>query len=123
MPTWPITQTRHPTRWPKLVEDREYAAASIRENAIEREALSAALTSLGLIAFISEANYLLLELQPMMPRASELRARLIARHRILIRNCDSYEGLTPGRFIRVAVRSAEDNRRLIHALAEELTLP
>jgi len=49
--------------------------------------------------------------------------RLIAKHRILIRNCDSYEGLAPGRYIRLAVRSAKENRRLIEALAEELSLP
>jgi threonine-phosphate decarboxylase len=55
-----------------------------------------------------------------MPTAAELRARLIAKHRILIRNCDSYEGLSTGRYVRVAVRSAPDNCRLIRALGIEL---
>ena len=45
-----------------------------------------------------------------------LRERLIANHRILIRNCDSYEGLTPGRYMRVAVRAPEENDRLVESL-------
>jgi threonine-phosphate decarboxylase len=78
------------------------------------------LSGLGLFIFPSAANYLLLELPTDMPSSSELRARLIRNHRILIRNCDSYEGLAPGRYVRVAVRSAEENRRLIKTLAREL---
>jgi threonine-phosphate decarboxylase len=103
--------------------DREFAEASLRENAVERERLSESLAGLGLVVFPSAANYLLLELRGGMPPASELRARLATRHRILIRNCDSYEGLTPGRYVRVAVRSAAENGRLIEALADELRLP
>ena len=58
-----------------------------------------------------------------MPDASKLRAALILKHRILIRNCDSYEGLATGRYVRVAVRSAMENCRLLEALADELRLP
>ncbi len=54
-----------------------------------------------------------------MPRAGELRIRLVKNHRILIRNCDSYEGLAKGCFVRVAVRSAAENGRLIEALTIE----
>ena len=49
--------------------------------------------------------------------------RLVATHRILIRNCDSCEGLTRGRFVRVAVRTSRENCRLIEALSQELKLP
>ena len=55
-----------------------------------------------------------------MQQSSKLRSRMIERHRILIRNCDSYEGLAQGRYDRVAVRSSVDNVRLTQALAEEL---
>jgi threonine-phosphate decarboxylase len=118
LPTWPVTQLAMDAL-AEAVEDREYAAASIRDSAIEREALADSLCKLGLHVFPSAANYLLIELQ----EACDLRLRLIDRHRILIRNCDSYEGLTPGRNVRVAVRSAADNHRLTRALAEELNLP
>ena len=119
LPTWPISQLAIDTL-AEAIQDREYAAASLHQNAVAREALAESLETLGLVVFPSAANYLLLELQPNMPAASQVRACMIANHRILIRNCDSYEGLDPGRYIRVAVRSESDNRRLIDALGEEL---
>ena len=122
LPTWPVTQLASDTL-AEAVADRGYAEASLRENAVERERLADSLSRLGLAGFPSAANYLLLELRADMPAASELRARLIAKHRILIRNCDSYEGLARGRYVRVAVRSGEENCRLIQALAEELRVP
>lgn len=122
LPTWPVTQLALDTLT-EAVADREFAEASLLENAVEREWLADSIGQLGLTVFPSAANYLLIELPAEMPAAAELRSRLIARHRILIRNCDSYEGLAAGRYIRVAVRTREENRRLTHALAEELRLP
>ncbi|HLK69850.1 MAG TPA: aminotransferase class I/II-fold pyridoxal phosphate-dependent enzyme [Bryobacteraceae bacterium] len=116
LPTWPVTQLAMDAL-AEAIADRKFAEESLRENAIERERLGAALTALGLSVFPSAANFLLLELTASMPIAAALRARLIERYRILIRNCDSYEGLAPGRYVRVAVRSAGENGRLIHALA------
>jgi threonine-phosphate decarboxylase len=122
LPTWPVTQLALDAL-AEAVADREYAESSLRENAVERERLVDLLRGLGLFVFPSAANYLLLELGADMPAASELRLRLIAKHRILIRNCDSYEGLAPGRYVRVAIRSGVENCRLIQALAEELSQP
>jgi threonine-phosphate decarboxylase len=122
LPTWPVTQLAIDAL-AEAVADREHGEESLRENAAERERLAGSLTELGLVVFPSAANYLLLELREDIPAASKLRSRLIANHRILIRNCDSYEGLAPGRYIRVAVRTYEDNCRLTQALAEELRLP
>jgi threonine-phosphate decarboxylase len=119
LPTWPVTQLAIDAL-AEAVTDREYAEASLRENAFERQRLADALSALGMTVFPSTANYLLLELCAEMPAAAELRARLIAGHRILIRNCDSCEGLTPGRYIRVAVRASEENSRLLQALTIEL---
>jgi threonine-phosphate decarboxylase len=120
LPTWPVTQLAMDAL-AEAVTDCEFAEASLRENAVERERLTASLTRLGLAVFASAANYLLLELAHQMPASSDLRSRLIAKHRILIRNCDSYEGLAQGRYVRVAVRSAADNERLIEVLTQELT--
>jgi len=119
--TWPVTQLALDAL-AEAVVDRDYAEASLRENVEERERLSASLGGLGLVVFPSAANYLLLELRAGMPAASELRARLASRHRILIRNCDSYEGFPPGRYVRVAVRSSAENGRLLQALADELRI-
>jgi threonine-phosphate decarboxylase len=115
LPTWPVTQLALDALT-EAIRDSDYAEVSLRENATERDSLAASLTRLGLVVFPSAANYLLLELSNEMPSASELRMRLLRDHRILIRNCDSYEGLATGRYVRVAVRSACDNALLLQAL-------
>jgi len=119
LPIWAVTQLAMDV-FAEALEDGEHAARSLRENAAHREELAQSLQQIGLLVFPSAANFLFLELAPGMPPASELRRRLIQRHSLLIRNCDSYEGLAPGRYIRVAVRSAVENRCLVKALAEEL---
>jgi threonine-phosphate decarboxylase len=119
LPTWPVAQFAIDTL-AEAVQDQEFAEASRCENGVERERLGESLKALGLFVFPPAANYLFLELPPDMPTAAELRARLISKHQILIRNCDSYEGLSTGRYLRVAVRSAADNCRLIQALRVEL---
>lgn len=121
LPTWPVTQLASDALT-EAIGDCQYAEESIRENATERACLADGLKNIGVFVFPSAANFLLLELRAEMPSASDLRNRLIKKHRILIRNCDSYEGLAIGRYIRVAVRSAKENRRLILALAEETAL-
>jgi threonine-phosphate decarboxylase len=122
LPTWPVTQLALDTL-AEAVADRKHAQASLLENEAEREILSNSLCGLGLFVFPSAANYLFVELPTEAPTASDLRGRLLAKHRILIRNCDSYEGLANGRYVRFAVRSGEENSRLIGALSEELSLP
>jgi threonine-phosphate decarboxylase len=122
LPTWPVTQLALHALV-EAVADHEYAEESVCENAIERERLANSLTGLGFFVFPSAGNYLLLELCADMRAASDLRAVLINKHRILIRSCDSYEGLAPGRYIRVAVRTRGENRQLVLALTKELSLP
>jgi threonine-phosphate decarboxylase len=61
----------------------------------------------------SSANFLLAEITGGMS-AMELRYRLI-RQRLLIRDCTNFAGLTP-HFFRVAVRTTEENERLVEAL-------
>jgi threonine-phosphate decarboxylase len=117
LPAWPVTQLALDAL-AAAVEDREYAEHTLHENAANREMLRHGLESLGLTVFPSAANYLLVEL-PSELRASELRQRLIDRHRILIRNCDSYENLDNGRYVRVAVLAEAENMRLLDALAAE----
>jgi threonine-phosphate decarboxylase len=119
LPVWPVTQFALDTCVEALA-DAEHASLSRSENTKRREALAIALQSLGLNVFPSAANYLLVELGADMPRASELRALMLRAHHILIRNCDSFEGLTPGRYIRLAIRDEADNGRLVEALSEVL---
>jgi threonine-phosphate decarboxylase len=120
LPTWPVTQLAMDALIEAL-KDKTYAEETLKENALEREKLSHELGKLGLTVFPSMANFLFIELGSGMRCSSELRARMISHHKILIRNCDSYENLETGRYIRVAVRSREDNERLVAGLHEELS--
>ncbi|HXP84654.1 MAG TPA: threonine-phosphate decarboxylase CobD [Bryobacteraceae bacterium] len=119
LPTWPVTQLAM-NALTEAVAESAYAECTLRENEVGRERLRESLAALGLTVFPSAANYLLLELSDTMRSSAELRTRLIERHRILVRNCDSYEGLARRRYMRVAVRTAEENARLVAALSEEL---
>jgi threonine-phosphate decarboxylase len=82
----------------------------------ERELLAAGLAVLpGLTVYPSSANYLLVEITT-GPDAPELARRLLLQ-RILIRDCSSFVGLG-SRFFRVAVRTTEENRRLLESLGQ-----
>jgi histidinol-phosphate/aromatic aminotransferase/cobyric acid decarboxylase-like protein len=79
--------------------------------------LTAQLAALpGLTPLPSAANYLLVRgdasLQP-------LRERLESRHRILVRDCRSFDGLGED-WLRIGYQGRRGNRRLLRALEQEL---
>jgi threonine-phosphate decarboxylase len=95
--------------------DPEYAAATRKMMATERQHLLAGLSSIpGLRPFPSAANFILVQIVH-GPAAGELAERLVGE-RILIRNCANFTGLDD-RFFRVAVRGRGENDRLLNALA------
>lgn len=64
----------------------------------------------------SEANYFLCEVLPPYT-ASEIVIRMLKQHNILTRDCSGKPGLNPHKqYMRIAVRSTEDNIRLVEAL-------
>ena len=73
--------------------------------------LSDALISLGLERLPSAANFLLIH----VGQASELRLALLKQHKICVRDCASF-GLPE--YIRVGIRSMNDNRKLMEALRQ-----
>jgi threonine-phosphate decarboxylase len=119
IPTWPVTLLAL-NALREAVLDETYARETHAENAHERARLSSGIRRLGAHVFPSAANYLLIRLPAERAPAARIRERLISEHSILIRNCDSYEGLERGRYIRVAVRSASENERLLSALKSVL---
>ena len=79
----------------------------------ERKFLTDELTKLGIRVYPSEANFLLIYSE------SDLYGYLLGRG-ILIRDCSDFIGLSK-RYYRIAVRSHEDNKRLVHELGRLLT--
>lgn len=91
-----------------------FADRTRRIVAEERARLTGALTGLGLTVYEGQANYLLFH----APGQGNLCERLLP-HRIMIRSCGNYPGLTNEHY-RVAVKSAADNEKLTAALREVL---
>jgi histidinol-phosphate/aromatic aminotransferase/cobyric acid decarboxylase-like protein len=89
-----------------------FVAASRTRLRAERLELASRLHALGLATVPSSAPYLLVATRD----AADLRRRMLARHRVLVRDCTSF-GL-PG-FVRLAVRGGADLERLVAALAAE----
>ncbi len=101
------------------LQDHDYQQQTINLIPELRQQLAADLTALGMTVFASDANYLLVQLPAAGLRAPELTERL--RHEgILIRDCSNFSALDD-RYIRLAVRTADENARLITALRQVLT--
>ena len=102
------------------MDETEYARRTREYVDRQRQVLQDRLSAIsGLEVVPGEANYLLVGLAPGLPDATEL-ARSLLKRRIAIRVCDNYTGLDE-RYFRVAVRSGEDNQRLVEAVESELS--
>ena len=97
------------------VEDLGFAAQIASSNRTRRDQLNSELKACDLAVYPAAANFLLLRLPPER-NAEQFWQRMITDHRIVMRSCESFEGMPPGH-LRVAVRDAEDNRLLGRALA------
>ncbi|MGN0801416.1 MAG: aminotransferase class I/II-fold pyridoxal phosphate-dependent enzyme, partial [Candidatus Faecivicinus sp.] len=87
-----------------------------RRNAQRREMLRAALESLGVYVYPSEAAFLLADLErPAAPIAKSLEEK-----KILVRGCMNFDGLDDGCHLRLAVKDERSNRKFIEALREAL---
>ncbi len=111
-PSWPVNAVAAAAGI-AAASDRDFAETSIAEAARLREDLFGALDALpGLRPFSGAANFLLIRGPDGLPER-------LARRGVLVRGCGPFYGLGP-RYFRVAVKSAEENRRLVAALGEEL---
>jgi len=70
----------------------------------------------GLRVYPSAANFLLVGLVGSSLEASRIY-RELGRRGLLVRVCDSFHGMEKGRFIRLAVRTGEENNLLARELA------
>jgi threonine-phosphate decarboxylase len=118
LPAWPVT-TLARNALAEALADTGFIREAIQRNEAARNSFAAGLADLACHVFPSAANFLLLRL-PHGFAALTVRERLLREHGILVRECDSFAGLEPGRYLRVAVRLEEENVRLILALAQIL---
>lgn len=93
--------------------------ATLQAMPLLRAELAAGLTAIGGHVYPSVANYLLCRLPDSSPAATELAAALRPQG-ILVRTCTDFAGLDD-RHLRLAVRSAADNRRLLAELGRRLS--
>ncbi len=97
--------------------ENEYKAAC-RKFICERNRFEKLLREIPDIRLLpTQANYFCIQLKGTYTSA-ELTKLLLARYNIMVKDCDSKTGLKGRNFIRISVRSEEDNNRLIAALKE-----
>lgn len=102
------------------LQDRDYMTRSRALVRQERQYLLEGLESLpGLKPFPSTVNYLLVRITRPDWTAASLRQALLSE-KIVIRDASNFRGLDE-RFFRLAVRSREENQRLLQALGQVLT--
>ena len=101
-----------------VLADMEYAHRTVELLTQQRQRLVEGLSSLPVEIYPSAANYLLVRLTREDLDAATLADRLIRRG-IAIRTFDSGEPLQ-ARCFRVAVRTSEENERLLEALRREI---
>ncbi|HMK84246.1 MAG TPA: threonine-phosphate decarboxylase CobD [Candidatus Bathyarchaeia archaeon] len=100
------------------LKDMKFLNRSFQLVRKERAFLEKSLRELGMDVTPSEANFLLARLHGQVD-GEELKKRLIKR-RIMIRDCSRFRGLG-SRFIRLAVKTRQENEALLHALRQELS--
>ncbi|MSO23452.1 MAG: aminotransferase class I/II-fold pyridoxal phosphate-dependent enzyme [Acidobacteria bacterium] len=115
LPAWPVT-TLALSAAAVAVTEHDYEKASIESNETERSRLGEALKALGFRVFPSATNFLMLQVPSGEPYSTEIWSRLIKEHHIHIRNCDSFDGLQRGLYLRVAVLGPTENDQRARAL-------
>ncbi|MGN0343311.1 MAG: pyridoxal phosphate-dependent aminotransferase [Roseburia sp.] len=91
--------------------EKDYVKASLSLIQEEREYLRRKLASMGMKAFPSDSSFLLF--QSPVPLYESLLSR-----GILIRDCSNFQGLDQGNYYRIAVKTHQENRKLLETIAE-----
>ncbi len=96
--------------------DKEFIENTHRTIAKEREQLTRSLNAVGgLHVFPSVTNFILIKIESGKITSTRLK-ELLAKDRMLIRDCCTFVGLDDTYF-RITVRSSEDNQKLVQAIS------
>jgi cobyric acid synthase CobQ len=117
-PTWSVNTLAQAVGEAAL-QDEDYVSRSLEFVTAQRKALHVELESIpALTVYPGSANFLFVRIDREDLDSIGLADRML-RHGVAIRVCDNFPGLDR-RFFRVAVRTAEENERLCHALKTAL---
>jgi len=111
LPAWNVSSVAQAAGTAAL-EETDWVENTRRVVEREREFMAAALRGLGLTVYQSDANFLLIKSE--RPLHAPLKAR-----GILVRSCANFPELGEG-YIRVGLKTRDENRALIRALSEVL---
>jgi cobyric acid synthase CobQ/L-threonine-O-3-phosphate decarboxylase len=117
-PSWPVNSIAQAVG-AEALKDAHYVAVSREFVSEQRRALTTRLEAIdGLTVYPGRANFLLVRIDRGDIDAPALAQRML-QDGVAIRVCENFTGLDR-RFFRVAVRTAEENRRLIESLERSL---
>ena len=119
LPEWPVT-TLAANAAAEALRDHDYARRTLQTVADDRQRLRKQLADSGVETYQSAGNFILLRLSERGPDSTRLRAQLIRRAGMIVRDCRSFDGMEQGRFVRVAVRSRSENEHLVEAICSVL---
>lgn len=119
LPEWPVT-TLAANAAAEALRDHDYARRTLLTVAADRQRLYERLAESGVEMYQSSANFLLMRLPAHGPDSTRLRSQLIRHAGVIVRDCCSFDGMSDGRFVRVAVRSRSENDRLVEAIRSML---
>lgn len=92
------------------MQERDYVRESMRCVRNERTFLISQLEAMGIKVYAGAANYLLI-------RSEQRLYEELLKKGILIRDCSNFQGLQEG-YYRIAVKTRQENERLVEALKE-----
>jgi threonine-phosphate decarboxylase len=119
LPPWPITTLASFAVMSALV-DHPFAERTRLHNDLRRTCMRDGFDALGIHTYPSAANFLLLRL-PDGVSAKRLWRHMIVEHHMVLRDCSNFETL-PSRHLRTAIRTEEENDKLVRAVAQSLEL-
>lgn len=106
----------------RALQDPDYYAARYAETTVLRHELAAPLRALGLDVIPGIANYILCHLPPNGPAAASVVTRC-REQKLFIRDAAAMGSQLGTHALRIAVKDAETNRRLLAILAASLRTP
>ncbi len=115
LPTWNVNSLAASV-YEKSISDEDYINNSKQNIQVWKEDLIYNLSNLEFLnLFSGESNFILIKISDDR-NISDLTQELLLKYKIAVRNCENFSGLSKN-FIRIAVRTPEENEKIIDAFS------